>query len=340
MTVASVSLFRFRVPLARPLPVGGATLRGRDGWLVRLEDAAGRAGWGEAAPLPGFSTEDAAAAGAALRALAPGLVGTSVDAADPASAPPSVRFAVGAARAALADAPTARAAIPLNGLLLGDAAAVRDAARRRYDAGYRVLKLKVGRRAVDDETALVRALADALPGVALRLDANRAWSWDEAVRFARGVDGAPIDYLEEPLAAPERLPALAAETGLPLALDESLAGLAPDALADRPWVRAVVLKPTLLGWDGTRAWMDAAVAHGVRAALSSAFETGVGLAAIVRLAAGGDGTPAGLDTLDWLADDVLDRPLVLGPRVDVAAALLAGSRVRRHALEPTGRWPR
>lgn len=312
----------YRLPLTAPVTLAGRTHTHRDGVLLRVEQADGAVGWGDAAPLPGFSRETAddardALAGVARWLSTPGFGGPRARTA----LPPSARFALELALADLdgalrpANAPDV---LPLAGLILaaptlrfgGDAVAQ---ARDLAAAGYRAVKLKVGRAAADAPT--VRAVRDALPaGVALRLDANRAWTPDEARRFADAVAGLAIAFVEEPLADPDGLEALARETGLPVALDESLAGAAVHV---PPWAAAVVLKPTILGGiAATLAWAAAAHAVGVPAVLSAAFESGVGMRAVAALALEAGTEPAGLDPYRRLAADVLaprlplDTPLV------------------------------
>ena len=99
---------------------------------------------------------------------------------------------------------------------------------------------------------------------------------------------------------------------MPVALDESIAeGLyQEDFLQNKTWARAVVLKPTLLG--GTRTaedWAAEAIECGLKPVVSSCFESGVGLIALAHLAATitEEDIPAGLDTYDWLAEDILER---------------------------------
>jgi O-succinylbenzoate synthase len=75
---------------------------------------------------------------------------------------------------------------------------------------------------------------------------------------------------------------------------------------------------------------------GMTPVLSSAYESGVGTAALVALAAGiGEHpVPAGLDTYRALAEDVLDTPLALpAPRVDVGQAIYASRKVAVSRLE-------
>ncbi|MEM9998801.1 MAG: o-succinylbenzoate synthase [Bacteroidota bacterium] len=336
---ASLSAFRYQLPLVRPLPLRGQTVTVREGLLVRLEED-GHTGWGDVAPLPGFSTETVEDTIAALQSLK-GPVPLAADAPLDPALPPSVGFGLDLARwnlraanaassvpRVLAEAPGT--SVPLNGLLSGTPEAILADAARLADAGYHALKLKVGRSDLSDEAALVRRLHAAHPTVALRLDANRAWSYDEARRFADALGATPIEYIEEPLADPARLADLAAETGLPIALDESVTAMAARDLDAHAYAVAVVLKPSFLG--GAQAWSLAERARdlGMRVTWSAAFESGVGLQGLVAMAAASGTpeappTPAGLDTYRWLAADVFvpdAPPLPLGqPRVDVAHAL-------------------
>jgi O-succinylbenzoate synthase len=216
--------------------------------------------------------------------------------------------------------PFPRAVVPVNGLLAGSPAEVLVEARRKSDAGYRSIKLKIGTRTVAEDVALVRALGEGLgEDISLRLDANRLWDYEEAAEFVRGTAGVRFEYVEEPLADPERLPDFVGEFGVPVALDESLVGMEPEKL--EAFAVAFVLKPTLLGGI-SRTLRAAGRAHrlGVTPVISSAYESGVGTAALVALAAGIGDRPvaAGLDTYRMMAEDVLETPLNLpAPSVGV-----------------------
>ena len=337
MRIVRATLHPYRLPLVGPLRLAFGTLTAREGVLLRLEDDAGRVGWGEAAPLPGFSPDTLEAATRVLRAFADDPNAYDRDDAGLHAAPhsPAARAAIDGARLDLDAqrarltmarvlAPSAAATVYVNALLTGDPPAVLARADAARADGYRAAKLKVGQRSPDEDAALVRAVSACLgPAVALRLDANRAWSYADAVRFARGVAGVPLAYVEEPLAGPARLAEFARETGLPVALDESLAALAPSDLAAHGYAAAVVLKPLVLG--GVRRclrWAEAARTDGLVPVVSAAFESGVGLRHALALAAALGETPAGLDTYRYLAADVLAPRLPLGgPSVDVADAL-------------------
>jgi O-succinylbenzoate synthase len=353
MNLASFDLYRFSLPLRGPLMLGGATLRRREGVLLRLSGDDGSEGWGESAPLPGFSAESLGQAIVQLRSLAGFLIGREVkdDWTDRNGAlgreleriapAPSVRFglelAVWNLRADFSGkslpelfAGQPRARVPVNGLLSGSWEEVVEEAQHMNKAGYEAVKLKVGARTAAQDARLVRRLVEESGNtISLRLDANRAWGYEQAAEFLRGAPR--FEYLEEPLADPALLPQLVREFGVPIALDESLVGMEPGVLEGHRYARAVVLKPTFLGGiSNTLRMVGRALRLGMMPVVSSAYESGVGTAALVALAAGiGERpVPAGLDTYRALADDVLDTPLGLpAPSVDVGETAVASRAV-------------
>jgi O-succinylbenzoate synthase len=169
----------------------------------------------------------------------------------------------------------------------------------------------------------------------LRLDANRAWGFGEAVAFARAVRDVRVEYVEEPLADAALLPRFADDTDLPVALDESLVRMEPEDLEDHRYASAVVLKPTLLGGiSRTLRMAEVANRLGIAPVVSSAYEGGVGTLGLISLAATIGEAPAGLDTYRRLAEDVLRPPLDLdAPHLDVRAALETRREVALEGLE-------
>jgi o-succinylbenzoate synthase len=357
-------LHRYELPLSEPLVLGGAVLRRREGLLLELAGEKGALGWGETSPLPGFSRESLDEAAGRLRDLASSVMRCEVT--DDWIAPdgdfnrelgsmdlaPSARFGFELALwdlyatsrgRSLADliTPRPRATVPVNALISGPPGEALEEARRARSAGYETIKLKVGGRAVEEDVEHVRALNEELgDAVALRLDANRAWSLEEAERFARATAGMRFEYVEEPLADPTLLSVFARDHDVPVALDESLVEMEPESLEDHGYARAVVLKPTLLGGvSRTLRFAARASGLGMEPVISSAYETGVGTVALVALAAGvGDGeVPAGLDTYRRLAEDVLHPPLELpAPRVDVRAMADTRREIDHRLLRPVG----
>jgi isochorismate synthase / 2-succinyl-5-enolpyruvyl-6-hydroxy-3-cyclohexene-1-carboxylate synthase / 2-succinyl-6-hydroxy-2,4-cyclohexadiene-1-carboxylate synthase / o-succinylbenzoate synthase len=149
--------------------------------------------------------------------------------------------------------------------------------------------------------------------VVLRADANREFSLQEALAFAQQLhlDSVDLDYIEEPVASPQaNLATFVAETGLPVALDESLVeglvhtqvlGLRESGAAlPLDGVVALVIKPSVIGsLERCCALVRWAHMRGMRCTISSAFESSVGLCKLAALAA------------------VVDRSEVLTPSVQL-----------------------
>ena len=358
MEIATVDLYRYELPLTTPLRLAGTTVRHRRGLLLRVETERGGVGWGEAAPLPGFSNETLSEVVRFAREAVPRWTGTEIP--DGAAAlgrsppafplgpegPPSLRFAAESAVAMLlattrnpsmpAVLGTPRSTVALNALIThpGDDGP-RQAVRHR-EQGYRAAKVKVGRGTVEADAEQIRAIHQTLgDSVSLRADANRAWALEEAVAFAKATRDVPIAYVEEPLANPAQLSEMVAQTDLPVALDETTRETSPEILRNDAFVSAVVLKPTLLGGlRPTLGWRWAAREAGVPSVISAAYETGIGLRMLVALAATGPDTPVGLSTYDRLTADVLRSPLPIdGPTIDVQSVVSAPVAIAEDRLE-------
>jgi O-succinylbenzoate synthase len=345
--ISGFDLYRYDLALSEPVTLKDTTLHRREGALIRLTADDDSEGWGEAAPLPNFSPESLEDSIEQLRAIVPELVDRelSVNLLESDDTPfteltgltPSGRFGLEVALLNLLSAHHGETLPELlgddpakvvltSGLISGSVEKVLAEASSMAGEGYRAVKLKVGRRSVSEDAEIVRRVGEILGGkVSLRLDANRAWGFEEALEFARMISGTRVEYVEEPLAAPARLGELAREWGLPVALDESLVGIGPEDLGRCAYARAVVLKPTLLG--GVSRVLDlagGAKALGMAPILSSSYEGGVGIGALVALAASVREEPAGLDTYRVLAEDVIGTPLPLpAPTVSVRETMEA-----------------
>ena len=275
--------YRFCIPLSRPLKLKRETYSKREGVLIERDGK-----WAEASPLPGFSLDSIDDVIGALR-------GQQVN-------PKSLEFAL----SALSEPAITQVSVPWNFLLLGDRQQVMAGVDRCLESGCSAAKLKVGRGDLQTEVELVKAVRGQLPSdVRLRLDANQAWTIDEATSFIDSLRGIDLEYIEEPLQNPQELEQLFSQTGVRYALDESLSQHADmDAWLEAcPNAVALICKPTILGG---RADVQRLVATGKPITFTAAFESGVGLARIVQLAAEfAPDCAAGLDTIDWLDHDLL-----------------------------------
>ncbi|NUM54996.1 MAG: o-succinylbenzoate synthase [Candidatus Hydrogenedentes bacterium] len=380
MKLAGANFYRYSLPCAHPLELRGATIDRRTGIVVAIHGDGAAVGYGEIAPLPQFSVEtlDEALASARrciqfLERRAGASPATRAALRDREPFPPSVRFGIECAlwnlaaqsnakspADLLAESPATR--VPVNALITTSGAAAADAAESAAHNGYTAIKLKVGRVAIESDLESVRGIRRAIgEGVEIRLDANRSWSFDDALEFARRVADCEIAYIEEPIDEPHRLDEFAARSPIPIAVDETLqdAGWARlhewrqaeflDPFAHVPAdadpllrailaARAWVVKPTLVGMPLTYLAHLLTKQRRIDADLviSSSFESGLGLVALANLAAcAGDGAlPAGLDTAAWFGGDVLDAPLpIVSGAIDLAGANAIAARFSPDGLE-------
>ncbi len=312
------ALYRYQLPLCQPLPLASGWLQQRQGLLLALQDGP-HSGYGEAAPLPGFSQESLAdAETAAIAALRLWLAD---ERATGAPFPASVQAAMAAASAGLRQpaAPgTTIAPLPPHAALFSrlDQQAV---SRWRQWPGERPSHLKIKLPNADPQQQMLLAALLAIAPVRLRLDANRQWPLAAAARWWQQLPSVvreAIDYVEEPLADSQQLPLLHQQCGLPYAWDESLCHhwQAHGLPANRPaGLAALVVKPMVVGGESAVATLAQIAADWqLKLVLSSALEASVGLREVARLAAiYSPAQPPGLDTWQAFSQDLL-QPLAPG----------------------------
>lgn len=181
-------------------------------------------------------------------------------------------------------------------------------------SGCRTAKVKVAEpgQSLADDIARVEAVRDALgPSGNVRVDANGAWTVDEAADALKRLNAFDLEYAEQPVPTLEEMAALRRRVDVPLAADESVRRAEdPLRIAGLDAADIVVLKVQPLG--GVRRCLDVAAACGLPVVVSSAVETSVGLAAGVALAAALPELPfaCGLGTAQLLAGDVTSEPLL------------------------------
>jgi o-succinylbenzoate synthase len=290
----------------------GSTER-RELLLLRLEGRDGRVGFGEAAPLPHYDGVGIDECRAALDDCRGVLTDSDGDdrgsLLSECSRLTVLPQALAAIDLALWDLAGRRAGEPVWRLLgasepppvevnytvsASDRAGAAAEASTALDAGYRTLKLKVGTGDDAGRLAAVRAAAGA--DMAIRLDANGAWSLAEAEAALRALAPAQIELCEEPVRGVDQIAQLSSRTGVPVAIDET--AVAPGAL-DRRVCEAICLKISRHG--GISGTLDAARrarAVGYQVYLASTLDGPLGTAAALHTAAAlAPDRPCGLATL-------------------------------------------
>ncbi len=330
--IEKVTIYSYSLPFKSPLDVGGKRLKRREGFVLGLRGSGGFTGYGEVAPLEGFSRETVKETGEQLREVARELRGTNIhiqsgfpglsikdELKDKRKVLyPSLRFGLETAAVELlenelgkkfpfmvTDEPVER--VRVNGLLYG--------AGDKMTEGFGTFKIKVGRDGVEEDIKRINEILwEIPPGVVIRLDANGLWSLREALEFGKGLNKGGIEkvqYIEEPFKEPAHIRRFYHETGLGVALDESLQETDFVEFGKRDFdknpfpegVKALVLKPTVLGGvERTLDFISMAGRYGMMPVMSSCFEAGPGFRQLVKLAATVNfvESAAGLDTLRYL----------------------------------------
>jgi muconate cycloisomerase len=306
--VIAAEVFEIEAALVTPYKLSEGTLATTRAVLLKLTDADGIEGWGEANPSKTFTGETS---GDAARALTETLLPAVLAAAVPEPGAIDVALdallakhlcAKGAVSMALLDLLGKRLNVPVATLLGGtlhkslpvlwplNNGTAEDDIRvidERAVQGFSSFMLKMGTSPIRDEVQRVATL-EARYGNSLTLiaDANQGWSRDEAREFLAGVNGSRLAFVEQPVAKDdlEGMASLAGASALPISADESVVGLAHAArIASLGAVSIFSIKSSKNGGP-LRAQRIAAVAEafGIRCYMNSMLEFGITQAASLQ----------------------------------------------------------
>ena len=297
--------------------------------VVRVTTRDGVTGFGEACPLgPTYLEGFSGGARAALRELGPAVLGADV--AEPAeigrrmdAALRGHRYAKSAVDVAGWDAfgrsvdqsvgsllgGKARTDLPIYvAVPLGEPDEMAAFVTRERAGGIRVFQAKIGDTAARDADRIEAIAAVLDPGDTILADANGGWSRQEAIRFARAVEGTRNVILEQPCATFESCLAVRRLTSLPMVLDEIIVdlgdlvrGISAEAMDH------VNLKIGRVGGlTRARLMRDVAVELGLRLTIEDTWGGDIVTAAVAQLAAGvpGDALCAVSFMNDWTNEHV------------------------------------
>ena len=208
--------------------------------------------------------------------------------------------------------------IPINGLVwMGSYEEMLKRMEEKLEKGFRCVKLKIGAIDFDQELDLVKRIRERFSHheVELRLDANGAFKYDEALYKLELLSQYAIHSIEQPIKAGQwaYMAELCRESPLPIALDEELIGV-NDPEMKRHMLniikpRYIILKPSLHGgMQGCREWIETAQDMGIGSWITSALESNIGLNAIAQFASDVYGDhitmPQGLGTGQLFTDNI------------------------------------
>ena len=303
-------------------------------WLVHLSEG-DKTGVGECAPLPDLSCDALPdeTYEAKLHQFCQALCETGEMDDDALRPYPSMRFGLETALLSLQsslhsplsthllfDTPFSRGeeGIPINGLVwMGRYDEMLQRMEEKLEKGFRCVKLKIGAIDFEQELDLVKRIRDrfSFHEVELRLDANGAFKYEEALYKLELLSQYAIHSIEQPIRQGQwaYMAELCRESPLPIALDEELIGVNDPEMKShmlniiKP--RYIILKPSLHGgMMGCREWIEIAKQQGIGSWITSALESNIGLNAIAQFASDVYGPhirlPQGLGTGQLFTDNI------------------------------------
>ena len=325
MIISGIGWHGYSVPFRQRFVSADSSASTRFGLLVFVSTSEGIIGVGEASPVGVGSLAGVNGIISALGKIAPRLL-NHIDAAERfiiEGLPPELTFGL---ETALRDIRGQSGRVSLTALFGGKPSplvvnaiiisaspekAVLEA-RAAMKSGFCCIKLKVGGGTLEKEEAMVAAVRRAVgPDMQIRLDANQAWSVEQAIEAIGCLAKYDLEYVEQPVAADDiaGLAKVRRAVSVPLAADESLRSIVDlHNILEAGAADVFIIKAARLGGfrKSLRIAKEAAE-RGHPVVVTTALESGIGIAASAHLAAAlpSQTKAHGLATGLLLEDDLL-----------------------------------
>ncbi len=182
--------------------------------------------------------------------------------------------------------------ISINGLIwMGSENFMKQQIKDKIEAGFTCIKMKIGAIDFQTEIHLLKSIRNEFTrnDIELRVDANGAFTHDEALEKLKVLSELDLHSIEQPIKQGqiEDMAQLCEVTPLPIALDEELIGVFDVTkkvkLLQTIRPQYIILKPTLIGgFQGSDAWISIAEDNKIGWWITSALESNIGLNAIAQ----------------------------------------------------------
>lgn len=264
-----LSLYAYKLPFKAPFKTGAGVFTHREGFLLHFS-ARNSSSVTEIAPLPGFSTEtlqdvekliisslpqwnDALKSFTSTEQLSTWLHSQNL--------PPSIEFGLSALGLDILSRLNHESVMNMLGfstytdlnlnfvISAGDTNTGIDQLKDAYNTGFRTFKIKS-----DSDTEPLFEILDTahkkFPDIRFRVDANRSWKPDQALKILKKLKSYPVEYCEEPIHFGNigEFIELREQSPVPLALDESLGTVVSSHEVIRNQLSdVIIIKPSLFG---------------------------------------------------------------------------------------------
>lgn len=183
-------------------------------------------------------------------------------------------------------------AININGLIwMGSESFMKQQIEEKLAAGFSTIKMKIGAIDFETELKLLKSIRSNFSSqeIELRVDANGAFNYSEALDKLKRLSEFEIHSIEQPIkqGQMEEMAKLCAKTPLPIALDEELIGVFDVTKKEKILQiinpQYIILKPSLVGgFKGSKEWINLAEKQQIGWWVTSALESNIGLNAIAQ----------------------------------------------------------
>lgn len=296
--------------------------------LVQIKTSTGIIGKGEVAPLPGLSLESIDECIKSLNGLIIFVVNSSGACTIPdlfsklysSNMPCSVIFGIEQALFSIlfknkdysifSDF-NPREIINVNAVIpFGKSDEIISIIESKVSLGYQTFKIKIGKNDFTDDLNLLELIHARFQNkIKIRLDANCAWDFEQAVEYINRLSKFNIEYIEQPVKRLDELVELAKSNIIPIAVDESINSIseAINILTNSP-IEFLVIKPSIIGGiRETARIIKLANETNKQVIISSSFEGPIGKRMLVMLASLTNHNHAhGLDTMEYFPATIVN----------------------------------
>lgn len=303
MIIREFKFSQFSLNLKEPFKNASFIIETRNGFIIKITDENNYIGFGEVAPLPGFSSETLHECEVALNRLYYTIIDNSakneefdlISELHSISNLPSLIFGIEQAvislliqRGELSSLLSHEKIIHVNGIV---GIKSKEEIFRKIDDllanDFKTIKMKLGINSIEDDVEIVKQIANRIDdSIKIRLDVNGNWNYQQAEFAVNNLPKEKIELIEQPVNNINELVMLSDFSPIPIAIDESIRNTSEaKEIIERSNITNIVLKPSILGSIiQTISLIKSAGNLGKKIIISSAFESVVGRSAIVWLA--------------------------------------------------------
>lgn len=321
-----LSLYKYNIPFKNVFRTALGSFSNREGLIISYEED-GIIAFGEVSPLPGFSSENVDQVTTVLqknskvleRSFKCGDEYQVLNILDSIHAFPSLSFGLDTLRH---DLYAKKKKQSLNNFLfkdyissiacnttIGISSELRTIQRikEKVTEGFNTFKVKVGLN-FDVESKLLSVIRSEYPGINIRIDANQAWTKEEALKNLDTIADLEIEYCEQPVAKTDfqALKFITDRSPIKIAADESVGNkVQTKELIEANCCDIIIIKPAQFGlFDSINVTKSLATSHNMEVVFTTLLDGIIGRTVTAHLASGfGSKVYAhGLDTGSFLLE--------------------------------------